>query len=63
MVKELGLKLAILFGFNVFAIQPNFITKNIALGLHNFVIGLFLKLLSMVEVISIYNHLFLEFYQ
>lgn len=42
--KELGLELTILFNLKVFAVQPNFVIKSIALGLHSLVVGLLLKL-------------------
>ena len=39
-----------MFSFDVFAIQPNFVIRSIALRLNAFIISLFLKLLSMIEV-------------
>ena len=48
MTKELGFQLAIPLSFEVFAIQPNLITRCIASGLDSFIIAPFLKLLCMV---------------
>ena len=60
--EELSLKFPIPFCLDVFAIQPNFVARGVALGLHSLVVGLFLKLLSMVDVLPIDSHQFLEFY-
>ena len=54
--KELGLKLQIAFGFDVFAIQPNFVTEGIAFRLDIFIVSLLLKLLTMVEDLSTNDH-------
>ena len=40
----------VLFDFNVFAIEPNFIAAGIAFKLNAFIISLLLKLLNIVEV-------------
>ena len=60
--EELGLKFAILFGLDIFAIQPNFVARSVALELYSLVVGLFLKLLSMVEVVPTHSHQFSELY-
>ena len=48
--KKLRLQFPLLFGLDIFAVQPNFITGSIALRLDAFIIGLLPKLLSVVEV-------------
>ena len=48
----------ILLNFEVFAIQLNFFTENIALRLETFIIGLFLKFLGMVKILLVYSHEF-----
>ena len=60
--EELGLKFPIPFGLDVFVIESNFVTRGVAVGLYSLVVGLFLKLLSIVKVLSIHNHQFLELY-
>lgn len=60
MAKKLGLKLTNLFGLIVFTVQLNFITRSVVFWLHNLVIGSLLKLLSIVEILSIYSHMFFE---
>ena len=52
MVWKIGLKLLDAFGFDVFAIQSNFVTVGVASMLNVFIISSLLKLLSIVEVIS-----------
>ena len=54
--KEFGFQFPILFGFDVFAIQPNLITGGIAFRLDAFIVGLFLKLLSMLEFFTANDH-------
>ena len=54
--KKLCLQFAITLGFDVFAIQPNFVTGGIASRLNTFVVGPLLKFLSMVEVFLANNH-------
>ena len=54
--KELCFQLPILFGLNVFAVQPNFITRNIAPRLDAFIISPLLKFLSVMEVLLANNH-------
>lgn len=55
-IKELSLKVAILFDLDIFAVEPNFIVRSIASGFYDLVVSLFLKLLSIVEVFPIHNH-------
>ena len=45
-----------MFGLDVFAIQPYFVTEDIASRLNAFIMGLLLKFLSMVEVFLANNH-------
>ena len=52
----LCLKLPVLFGLDVFAIQPNFITRGIAPRLDAFIVGPFLKFLGIIEVFIANNH-------
>ena len=59
--EKLGLKLAIVFGLDILAIQPNFVAKNLAFGLHSLVVNLFLKLLSIVNILPKHSDQFLEF--
>ena len=54
--KELCFQLPVSFGLDVFAIQPNFITRSIAPRLDAFIVGPFLKFLGMVEVLFANNH-------
>ena len=54
--KELCLQLPVLFDLDIFAIQPNFITKGIALRLDAFLVGPFLKILCIIEVFSANDH-------
>lgn len=60
-IKKLGLDIAILFGPNVFIVESKFIIKSIALRLYRLIVGLLLKLLSMMKFFSIYNHQFFQF--
>ena len=48
--EKLCLQLSVLFSFDIFAIQPNFIIRDIAFKLDAFIICPFLKFLSMIEV-------------
>ena len=54
--KELCLQLLVLFGLDIFTIQPNFITEKIAPRLDAFIMGPFLEFLGMVEVFSANNY-------
>lgn len=58
--KKFSFKLVMLFGFDVFIIQPNFVARDIASKLYNLIMNLLLKLLSIVEVFLIYNYQFFE---
>ena len=40
-----------LFDLNIFAVQPNFVTRGIASKLDAFIMGLLLKFLSVMEVL------------
>ena len=59
--KKHCIQLLILFGFDIFNIQPNFITKSIVFRLNTFIIGLLLKFLDMVLIFFINNHQFFLF--
>ena len=54
--EELGFKLSVVFGFDVFAIEPNFVSGNVASRLNAFIVSLLLKLLSMMEVLLANRH-------
>ena len=54
--KKLCFQLPVLFGFDIFAIQPNFITRGIASRLDALIISLFLKFLAMIEVFTSDNY-------
>ena len=54
--KELCLQLPVMFGLDIFAVQPNFLAGGISPGFDSFIVGSFLKVLGMVEVFAIYNH-------
>ena len=45
-----------MLGLDVFAIQPNFLTGDIVPRFDSFVVSLFLKFLSMVEVFLANNN-------
>ena len=55
--KQLCLQLTVTLGLDVSTNQPNFIVGGIVLQLCGLVMGLFLKILGMVEVISTNNYL------
>ena len=48
--KELCFQLPILFGLDIFAVQPNFIIRGIAFRLDAFTVSPFLKFLGIVEI-------------
>ena len=48
--EELRLQLPVLFGLDMFDVQPNFITGGMAPRLDAFIMGPFLKFLGMVEI-------------
>ena len=54
--KELCLQLPVLFGLDVFAIQPNFIIGDIASRLNAFIMSLLLKFLSVVQIFLANNY-------
>lgn len=56
--KELYFQVSVLFGLEVFSIQSNFITGDIAPRLNTFIIGTLLKFLGMVEVAPANNYQF-----
>ncbi len=45
--KKLVLKFSILFYFDIFTIQPDFLTRNIATALYFLIVGYFLQLLCI----------------
>ena len=54
--EKLGFQFLILFGFNVFDVQLNLLTRRIASRFHIFVMSILLKLLGMAKVLSVNNH-------
>ncbi len=58
--KEFSIKFPIPLGFNVFAIQPNFITWGIVSKLYMLVMILLLKILYILEIFSIDSYQLLE---
>ena len=56
--KELCLQLPVTLGLDIFAIQSYFVIGDIASRLNAFVVGLLLKFLGMVEVLSANKHQF-----
>ena len=54
--KELCLQLSVAFGLDIFAIQPNFLARGVALRLDSLIMSLFLKFLGMIEVFPAKNH-------
>ena len=59
-IKKFDFQILILFGFDVFAIQPNFVFRSIASRLCIFIMSLLLKLLGVVEVFTANQHKFLK---
>ena len=59
--KKLCFQLSVTLGFNIFAIQPNFLAGGIALRFDSLIISSFLKLLAMVEVFATHNDQVSEF--
>ena len=47
MTKELGLEFSILLCLDVFAVQPNLLSRSIALGLHAFIMCSFPEFLGI----------------
>ena len=60
--KELCFKLPIAFGFDIVAVQPNFLAGGVALRFDSFIVSPFLQFLGIVEIFSAYNHQLSEFY-
>lgn len=58
--KKFCFKFLISLSFVIPTIQPNFVFRGIILELHIFILTLFLKLLSIIEVLVALNHQFLE---
>ena len=58
MAKELCLQLSFTLGLDVFAVQPNFLTRSIALKFYSLIMNLFLEFLGMVEVYLANNYQF-----
>ena len=56
--KKLDLKLLVFFGFDVFAIKPNVITKAIAFKFDAFIVSLVLKLVGLLEIFLANDHQF-----
>ena len=54
--EKICFQLLVLFSFNIFDIQPNFIAKDIASRLDTFIIRPFLKFLSIIKIYSINNY-------
>ena len=54
--KEFGFQLPITLGLDIFAVQPNFLVKNIAPRFNSFIVSSFLKFLGMLEVFLANNH-------
>ena len=59
--KEFCLQLPIAFGLDIFAVQLNFLTGDVASRLHSLIMSLFLKFLGMVEIFPTNNHQLSEF--
>ena len=59
--KDLCLQLPVAFGLDVFAVQPNFLARGIALRLDSIIVSFFLKFLGVVEVFPTNNDQFSEF--
>ena len=60
--KELCLQLLVALGLDIFAVQPNFLAGEVALGFDSFIVSLFLKFLGMVEILLANNHQFFKFH-
>ncbi len=50
--KKLALELLVPFRFDVSAVQPNLLARSVALALYSFVMGSFLQLLCVEEVLA-----------
>ena len=56
--KKLCLQLPVIFGLDVFIVQPNFLAGGIASKFDPLIVNLFLKFLGIVEVFLANNHQF-----
>lgn len=56
--KKLCFQLPVVFGFDIFGIQPTFITKSIVFEFDAFIIGPFLEFLGMIEMFFTNNYQF-----
>ncbi len=54
--KVFSLEFPILLGFDIFTIQPNFVARGIASRLYMLVVISLLKLLYILEVLSVDSH-------
>ena len=54
-------ELAVLYGFDKLATQPNLLTGGVALRIYSLILGLFLELLGVVENLVTYNHQLSQF--
>ena len=50
-----------MLGLDIFAVQPNFLTKGVALKLHSFIVSALLKFLGMIKIFSANNYQLFEF--
>ena len=60
-MEKFGFQLIILFSFDMFATQINFITQGIVLRLDSFIVNLFLKFLGMIKILLVNGYKVLEF--
>ena len=61
--KELYLQLPVVFGLDIFAVQPNFLTGGVAPRFDSFIVSSFLQFLGMVKIFLANNHQLSEFCQ
>ena len=59
--KELCFQLSVVFGLDIFAVQPNFLVGGVASRFNSLIVSSFLRFLGMVEVFSVNNDQFSEF--
>ena len=60
--KKLHLQLLITFGFDIFAIQSNFLTRSETSRLSSFIVSLFLQFLDILQVFFTCSHEILKFF-
>lgn len=60
-LEEFSFEFSILFGFDIFAIQPSFVFQSLDFQLYNLFIILFLQLLDILEILLISSYQFFEF--